>query len=76
MQILRNHISNINHLIFVNVKAQKLNDSRDTHIYFYQNIKSFSSFKCDLYCAFTFQQQKNLFKMQETFICLNQSKGK
>jgi len=51
--------------------------SRDTHLYFYQNInKLFSHWKCDLYYALTFQSHKFLFQLQVTIIFWNSIKGK
>jgi len=45
-------------------------------VFFYQNINKLFSLKCDIYYAFTFQPWKILFKMQVTFICLNEIKEK
>ena len=42
-----------------------------TFVFVYQNINKVLSVKCDIYFALTFQQQKNLLKMQVTFIWLN-----
>ena len=36
-----------------------------------KKINKIFSLKCDIYYSFTFQPQKNLFKMQVTYICLN-----
>jgi len=42
-----------------------------TFVFFIKKINKIISLKCDIYDAFTFQQLKNLFKMQVTYICLN-----
>ena len=44
---------------------------KHTHLYFYQKMNKIFSLKGDIYYAFTFQPQKNLFKMQVTYIWFN-----
>ena len=40
-----------------------------TFVFFINKINKFFSLKCDIYYAFTFQQYKDLFKMQVIYIC-------